>query len=116
VFCFAKREGAGLDDDRLQLGSAAAMTVIEVYEPTPPWRQRLLKVEQRFPARDTMFPAQMVDRANQAVPTMAVMIPAACPVCAVREKLQQQIEELHRVPSFCLGHWLAPNSKREEAR
>ena len=38
-FCFAKREGAGLENDRAQLGEAAAAAIIEIYQPKRPMRQ-----------------------------------------------------------------------------
>jgi hypothetical protein len=55
---------------------------LKYYKPTPP-RQRLLNERQRFPARGAMLAAQIIDSADEAAPTTAVMITAACPVCAV---------------------------------
>ena len=54
-----------------------------------------------------MLAAQIVESANEAAPTLAVIIAAAGPVRAIlTEKLQQQVEHLHRFAGVCLAHCL----------
>jgi hypothetical protein len=43
-----------------------------------------------------------MDSTREAAPAVAVMTPAACPVRAVCEKLQHQVQQLHRCADF---HW-----------
>jgi hypothetical protein len=47
---------------------------------------------------------QIVERADEAAPTVTVMIAAACPVLtALTEKLQQEVKHSHRFAGVCFG-------------
>jgi hypothetical protein len=61
LLSLAKREGAGFDDDRAQLGNPAALIVIEVYKPSMrPYCP--FKEMDRSSLREVVFAAQIVDR------------------------------------------------------
>src|SRR5215472_15400047 len=67
-------------------------------------RQCLLKEIHRGVAGDTMLATEIIEGADQAAPTVAVLIEAACPARAVFEKLQQEIEHLHRFIRVARAH------------
>jgi hypothetical protein len=46
----------------------------------------------------------MQESADKAVPAVAVIVTAAGQVRLVREKLEHQIEQLHRFSNFRFGH------------
>jgi hypothetical protein len=103
-FYLAKCEAAGSDNDRAQLGEAAAAAVIEVHKPKSPTRHRLLQKTDRRVARDVVLATEVIEGADQAASTVAVIIAAARPVRTVCEKLEQEIEHLNRFIYFILTH------------
>lgn len=68
----AQREGVGLEDDRAQLGEVPAAVVVEVHKPERPPGQGLLQIIQRRRACEAVLAMQIVDSADQAMPTAAI--------------------------------------------
>ena len=53
--------------------------------------------------------AKIIQSADETAPAVTVIMAIACPALTpIAEILQQQIEHLHRLSSFCLGHWSLP--------
>jgi len=98
------RETARLDDDGAQLGDGAATVVVEVHKREARAGHRILQQRDRRRGRQAMLAAEMEESADKAVPAVTVIITAARPVGAVREKLEHQIEQLHRFSNFRFGH------------
>jgi hypothetical protein len=52
-----------------------------------------------------MLAAEMQNSADKAMAAVSVIITAARPVAAVGKMLEHQVEQLHRLGDFRLGHW-----------
>jgi hypothetical protein len=89
---------------RAQLGVGAATIVVEVHKREAGAGHRILQERDRGRRRQAMLAAQMQERADKAVPAVAVIISAARPVRVVREKVEHQIEQLQRFSNFRFGH------------
>ena len=99
------REAARLQDDRTQLGDAAAPMIVEMHERKPRARHRILQDRDRRRRRQAMLAAQMQKSADEAVAAVAVIVTAARPAPVIGEKREHQVEQLYGLAGFGFQAW-----------
>ena len=97
-------KAASLEDYRAQLGDAAATRVVEVHKRKAGPRHRILQERDRRRRRQAMLAAQMQKSADNTVASVPVIVTATRPVAVVGKMLEHQVEQLHHLCDFRLGH------------
>jgi hypothetical protein len=97
-------KAASLEDYGAQLGDAVATRVVEVHKRKAGPGHRILQERDRRRSGQAMLAAQMQKSADQAVAAVSVTVTAARPVAVIGKMLKHQVEQLHRLCDFRLGH------------